>query len=452
MNRIMVSVSFLVPVLVSALVLAETTPQDLASALTPVRERFEAPAVSAAVVRDGQVIGQGVSGVRGASEKTPVAIGDRTLIGSCGKSLTRLLIARLVDQGKLRFDSTLAELLPDVAMRDEYKSVTIEDVMSFKGGIQPYTRITPQDTPIMFNLEGKPREQRAQFIAHVLNETPVAAPRTKWVYSNAAYSLLGHLAERVADRPFEELLRDEVFKPIGMDSAVVGAPFADTNIPGWYGHQRTPEGFKQVARSRGRMPAMAPAGLMSCSIGDFAKMGAALVAIESGKPLIFLSPEVAKRLPELRPGDDEEGVPFFGGDGQYTAVFALWPSKNVAIIAQTNAGDSDDVCRALVEAARAAVAPDVPAFAPMITAGKGKYGLRIQTVDDDDDQWEIASVEPDSIGAQAGLKSGDRITAIDGKPLADLAPRQRLEALKKSPVTIALERDAKEMSVTLQTP
>lgn len=426
-------------------------PKDLAADIAAVREKFNAPAVSAAVVKDGQVLGVGVSGVRGATEKTAVEIGDRTLIGSCGKSLTRILIARLVDQGKLRFDSTLGELLPDVAMRDDYKSVTIEEVMTFKGGIQPYTRLTPQDTPIMFNLDGKPREQRAQFIAHVLGESPVAPPRTKWVYSNAAYSLLGHVAERVMDKPFEELIRDEVFKTIGMDSAVVGAPFADTNIPGWYGHQRTPEGFRQQARSRGRMPAMAPAGLMSCSIGDFAKMGAALVAIEAGKGVPFLSPEVAKRLPELRP-DAEEGTPFFGGDGQYTAVFALWPSKGVAIVAQTNGGDSDDVCRGLVEAARVAVAPDVPAFAPMITEGKGKYGIRIQTVDDDDDQWEIASVEAGSIAEKAGLKAGDRIMAIDGKPIVDLAPRQRLEALKKSPVAIGVKRADEDVKITLETP
>ena len=38
--------------------------------------------------------------------------------------------------------------MPDIAMRDDYKGVTVEQVISFKGGIHPYTRITPQDTPI----------------------------------------------------------------------------------------------------------------------------------------------------------------------------------------------------------------------------------------------------------------------------------------------------------------
>ena len=165
----------------------EPTTTDLSALLSKVREQFHAPGVAAAVTRGGQLLAIGVSGVRGLDLQEPVAKSDRSMIGSCGKSATRLLIGRLVEKGKLRWDSTLAELIPDVKMREEYGSVTVGDIIGHRAGLPAYTRITPKDTPILFEQNGSPREQRAAFVAHLLSEPPTAPPKTRFVYSNAGY-------------------------------------------------------------------------------------------------------------------------------------------------------------------------------------------------------------------------------------------------------------------------
>jgi len=67
-------------------------------------------------VRDGKIVAIGPAGVRDLQSKEAVAPGDRSMIASCGKAATRLRFGRLVDKGKLRWDSTLAELPPDVSM------------------------------------------------------------------------------------------------------------------------------------------------------------------------------------------------------------------------------------------------------------------------------------------------------------------------------------------------
>jgi len=432
----------------------EPAPTDLSTILNTVREKTHAPGIAAAAIRDGRLMAIGSSGVRDLHSKEPAARGDRSMIGSCGKSLTHLLIGRLVDKGKTGWDSTLAELLPDVRMRDEYKSVTVGDIISHRGGLQPYTRVSPRDTPILFEQNGSTREQRAAFIAHLLSEPPAAAPKTRFVYSNAGYGLLGHIAERLADKSFEQLMRDEVFRPLGMSSAIVGLPGDTASVPGWGGHERTPQGFQPVERVRPGLPGIAPAGLMSCSIEDFAKLGAALVDVETGKPTDFLGKTAIERLPELRPGSrGGEGEIFLGGDGQYTAAFALWPSKGLAIVVQTNGGDSDDVCEAIVDAVRNAVAPEIPAQKgqPPAPGGRPRYGFAI-IVEGDDDNWLVGPVVAGSPAETGGLKQGDRILAINGTPLANLALEDRKAALQQPTVILQIERDGKPVDLTLRLP
>lgn len=422
-------------------------PRDLIPVLAPVLEKHGAPAIAAAATLDGQIVALGTVGVRDLDSRQPVTLADRSMIGSCGKSITRLLVARLVDKKLLRWDSTLGELLSDVPMRDDYRSVTIGDIIGHRGGLQPYTEIGPKRTPVLFDQQdGSARDRRAAFIAHLLQEPPSAPPKTQFIYSNAGYGLLGHIAERLADKSYEKLIRDEVFTPLQMKSALVGMPRGNPSIPGWAGHLHSPQGFKPVLQERPPLPAIAPAGLMSCSIEDFAKLGAELVRIESGKPTDFLSPDTARKLPELRPGGDGEGEIFYGGDGTFTAAFALWPSSGLSIVVQSNAGDSDEICAAAIQAVRAAVTSDDGSAPPQ----KPVLGLRIEA--GDDGKWTIAGVEPGLLAAAAGLAQGDRITAINGKLLKDIAEGDRTPMMRQFPVKLTVDRAGKTLEFTLTAP
>lgn len=430
----------------------EQKPADLGPALEAVRQKFDAPAVAAAVVRDGQIIAAGVSGERSNSSHEPAALGDRSMIGSCGKSATRLLIGRLVDQGKLKWDSTLGDLLPDVKMRDEYKTVTLGNIIGHKGGLQAYEQIGPKITPILFNQTGSPREQRAAFVAHLLMEKPSATPGKKFVYSNAGYGLLGHIAERVADKPYEQLMRDEVFKPLGMTTATIGMP-GGTSVPGWVGHSREGKKFEPISHERPGIPAIAPAGLMSMSVEDFGRLAAALVNVEAKKPTSFLGAAAVEQLPELRPGSAGEGELFFGGDGFFTAAFALWPSKGIGIVVQSNAGDSDGLCEALVQAVRDKAAPETRSGDAASGSGekRRRYGLELMA-EADDDSLSVKAVEPGSAAAAGGLQAGDRILAINETPLDKLDEGSRMAAFKASPLKLRVQRGDKTLELTLKLP
>ena len=96
---------------------ARTQPalQSLEDSLEPVRKKHELPALAAAVITDGRLSALGATGVRKAGTNVSVTRSDAFHIGSCTKAMTATLLAILIDQGRLRWETTLAE----AAMIDE---------------------------------------------------------------------------------------------------------------------------------------------------------------------------------------------------------------------------------------------------------------------------------------------------------------------------------------------
>jgi CubicO group peptidase (beta-lactamase class C family) len=102
------------------------TPLD--KELAPYRERYLLPALAAAAVKDGRIIAAGAVGTRRIGTDTPVTLQDRFHIGSDTKAMTSLLLAMLVEEGKLRWNSTLGELYPELLakMSPGVKDITVE--------------------------------------------------------------------------------------------------------------------------------------------------------------------------------------------------------------------------------------------------------------------------------------------------------------------------------------
>ncbi|MBI5763013.1 MAG: beta-lactamase family protein [Planctomycetes bacterium] len=333
---------------------------DLNPVLRPILKRSGAPAVAAAVYRKGSLVAMGVCGVRSIETRESVTPADRWPIGSCSKPMARLVFARLMERGVIKSDSQLSELLKGIDMRDVYNTVTLADLMSHRAGIQPYTEIGPKITPIIFDRKGTAIEQRERFTKHVLNEAPAAPPKKRFVYSNAGFCILAVVAERATGKPWETLVAEEVFGPLGLESATEGGEGVQLA-----GHMKGPNGGLQAARPFPRLAVMIPAGGVSLSIADFAAFAFVEAELEAGHPVAGLTKKTLSSLPELRPADmgpaNRGGAMFFGGDGQYTAAFATWPKDGVAIAVACNQGDSDDLCTEMAGAVRAAVVPDVEA-------------------------------------------------------------------------------------------
>lgn len=335
-----------------AKVVAGKSKIDLGELLETIRKEHGLPGLAAVAMKGNEVIADGVAGVRRVDKEDRITIDDRFAIGSCTKLMTGLLIARLIDAGKLSFDTKLADALPNIKMADDYRAVTIAQLLNFTGGIQPYTQITPASTPILFEKAGTPAERRLKFVEHVLNEEPIEKPGTKPVYSNAGYVILGLIAAERNGTEFDEAMKQHVFVPMGLTRAGFGRPSTkDRPNEPWLHLQRGKSFVPEPDRERPVEAVLAAAGDVNCSIHDLAKLAAYELSAAQGKDSL-LKPDTAKRMQELMNPQNKDDFAAFGGTPWLSAGVNYVKSKNLAIVFAINAGPMDNPGRAILKAIR----------------------------------------------------------------------------------------------------
>jgi CubicO group peptidase (beta-lactamase class C family) len=209
---------------------APATHPRLDEVLADVRGAGRIPGATAVGFRDGR-FQVAVDGQRRASEPTRIRFDDRLHIGSNLKSMTASLVAFLVERRRLRWESTLAELLPDVPMQPAYRDVTVEQVLQHRGGVVSLQ--TLDEIAMLPVFEGTPAAQRAAFAAWALAREPETEVG-RFGYSNGGYGVVGAIVDRVAGMPYEQAMQRHLFRPLGID-AVFGWPAsADPRAP--WGH------------------------------------------------------------------------------------------------------------------------------------------------------------------------------------------------------------------------
>ena len=168
--------------------------------------------------------------------------------------MTASVVARLVDRHALRWDETLAEALPEIAakMDPAFKTVTLDMLMRHVAGLPTGGAFTPEFTAGFDDEHWPIAKQRAWMAERFLSRPPKEAPGTRFAYSNYGYLILGHVVERAAGKTWEELIRQEVFAPLGMTGCGFG-PTATDGAPRWHLGARR-EG-RRLRADRGGQPA-----------------------------------------------------------------------------------------------------------------------------------------------------------------------------------------------------
>lgn len=239
---------------------------NLDTFLEPIRAEAKVPALAAAVIQKNKLVALGAVGKRRADRDDPIRHDDRFHIGSCTKSMTATMIARLVEMDKLDWGSMVAEVLPALRkkVRREYWKVTLEQLLTHRSGL-PEDRVPhPQVFPRLWSLSAKQRLQAAEVM---LQQEPVAAPGEKTVYSNGGYVIAAAMAEAVTGKTWEELMDELLFRPLGIKSAGFGAP-----ATGAWGHRSGVDGYLPVPPSpfADNPPVLGPAGTVHLSLSDWA--------------------------------------------------------------------------------------------------------------------------------------------------------------------------------------
>ena len=192
--------------------------------LEALRAQAGSPAMAAAAAnRDGRALSFAV-GLRALGQGAQVTRSDQWHLGSITKSMTATLAARAVEAGRIAWTDRVGDALGGAIsdIRAEYRDVTLRHLLCHRAGLASNLEWS--------ELLAFPRESadaRADRIAYArlgLTRAPAGAKETHFEYSNTGYVIAGAMLEAKLGAPWEELVRQHVFEPLGMTSAGFGAP------------------------------------------------------------------------------------------------------------------------------------------------------------------------------------------------------------------------------------
>lgn len=212
-----------------------------------------------------------VEGVRSTQARTRVATTDQWHIGSDTKSMTATLAARLVEARRLDWTTTVGEMLgPSLPRMDPaYAGANLMHLLSHRAGLA-HDAPDPDGRFVRVALKN-PRAQRLAYRAAALKQPPLAAVGAVESYSNAGFVIAAAMFETLTGRSWEQLMRDQVFRPMGLGSAGFGPPVAGDRLAQPLGHARGADGLlhPELRRDRADLAtALGPAGLVHISLGD----------------------------------------------------------------------------------------------------------------------------------------------------------------------------------------
>ncbi|MGH7469055.1 MAG: serine hydrolase domain-containing protein [Longimicrobiales bacterium] len=175
------------------------------------RQQWEVPGLAITIVQGDSVVWARGYGVKELGK--PERVDENTLfaIGSSGKSMTAAVISMLVDEGKMRLDDQVWMHLPNFRVADPYVSreATIRDLLSHRTDLENADLV----------WYGAPLT-RAQIIEKLRHLKQAASFRSRFMYNNLMLMVAGEAAAAAAGKPWEELVRERVFSPLGMTNSL----------------------------------------------------------------------------------------------------------------------------------------------------------------------------------------------------------------------------------------
>ncbi|MDQ3256996.1 MAG: beta-lactamase family protein [Acidobacteriota bacterium] len=199
------------------------------------------------VAKDGLPIFKKAWGLANVASKVPNNVNTKFNLGSMNKMFTAVAVAQLMERGKLSFDDTVGKHLPDYPNKAVADGVTIHHLLTHTSGTGSY-------------WNEKFFKQRAT-LRTVTDHLPLFAdeplafkPGEKFRYSNAGFTLLGAIIERVSGQSYYDYVKENIYKPAGMTDTGFYEPDSTTpNLATGYTNA-SPDGQREPGPRREYVP------------------------------------------------------------------------------------------------------------------------------------------------------------------------------------------------------
>ncbi len=328
---------------------------ELETYIADVMARNRVPGAAVAIVQDGRVAYSRGFGVRDLDHPAPVTPDTLMMIGSTTKSMTTMLAATLVDEGRLGWDTPVVELLPGFAVADPALTPTI----TVRNLFCACTGVPRRDLEFLFNADDLSAQDTVASLRQFEFFTPFGEV---FQYSNQMVATGGYAAAAASGAPgdlydaYETAMRDRVLGPIGM----VDSTFSFQSVSADDDHA-TPHGatfaltYEPVPfQTETILSPVAPAGALWSSATDMTRYlttqlnrgvapdGGRVVSAENlavtRQPQVQVSAETSYGLGWFV--DEYKGAPLVHHGGNtvgFTSDLAFLPEAGLGIVTLANA-------------------------------------------------------------------------------------------------------------------
>ena len=239
------------------------SPAEIDTTVTKLMQSAEVPGVGVAILNDGKVVFEKAYGVRDREKNLPLTPDSVMTAASLTKAAFAYLVMQLVQQGRFDLDKPVYQYLPkplpdypdynDLKNDERYKRITARMLLSHSSGFPNWRAFEPDHT-LRIHFE----------------------PGTHFAYSGEGIILLQLVVETITAKNLEDLMREMVFRPLGMNrTSMVWQPQFESDFA---------NGYDEYGRSLGPQRRQKPdaAGSMQTTLHDYSLF---VAAVMSGKGL-----------------------------------------------------------------------------------------------------------------------------------------------------------------------
>ena len=188
---------------------------DLDRLVDAVVAYYHLPGIAVGVIDDGKVVYTHESGTLASGK--PIDANTLFEIASNSKAMTSTLLARLMQQGKLRWDDPVTKYIPSFRMYDPWvtQNMQVGDLLVHHSGL-------PEGAGDLMLWPTPNHFTPADVIAGLQYLKPAYSFRAGYAYDNTLYIVAGQVAAAAGGAPYPTLMRREVFDPLGMTRCQIG--------------------------------------------------------------------------------------------------------------------------------------------------------------------------------------------------------------------------------------
>ena len=314
----------------------------------------ELPGISAIAVNDQEVVWEGAFGEANPEKNLPMQPNTICSVCSISKLFTSIAIMDLYEEGKLRLDDKVQDVLPDYDLPQQYElsgPITIRNLLTHSSGLpreNAWSHWTEDDVPF---------PTKEQIMDKLSEQETLYPSSTYFQYSNLAMALLGFIVEEVSGKSYDDYINDMILKPLELSDTRTDMPENLWGTQLAIGHAvENLDGVQEpVPFFRGN--GVSPAAGFSSTVQDLATFAAWQFRLYEADKEEILHPSTLKNMHNIHWMDSDFGTTwglgfavYEGPDGKkwvghgghcpgYKTSFALIPEKKMAYAAFINSSN-----------------------------------------------------------------------------------------------------------------